>query len=99
MQIENAVLVATYGGSWQFNARVVNSHATAGLKEFVISVTMLDCTAASQESCTVIGQNKKRITTKIPPGQGRDISENLYFESAKPNGEIRWQYQITETRG
>lgn len=97
IKIENAVITPAYGGSYQFNARFVNTHPSIRLKEFVVSITMLDCQGES-DTCAVIGQADERITAKIPPGQARDISRNLFFSSADPTGTIRWQYKITRTR-
>ena len=102
IKIENAVIAPAYGGSYQFNARLVNAHPSILLKEFVISITMLDCPAEDDsdddDGCAVIGQTDERVNAKIPPGQARDISRNLFFSSADPAGTIRWQYKITETR-
>ena len=106
IKIENAVIAPAYGGSYQFNARLVNAHPSILLKEFVISITMLDCPGAQDDNggdngddgCAVIGQADERVNAKIPPGQARDISRNLFFSSAGPAGSIRWQYKITETR-
>ena len=102
IKIENAVIAPAYGGSYQFNARLVNAHPSILLKEFVISITMLDCPAADDSGgdngCTVIGQTDERVNAKIPPEQARDISRNLFFSGADPAGTIRWQYKITETR-
>ena len=94
--IENAVIAPAYGGSYQFNARLVNAHAAIQLKEFVISITMLDCDGGGE--CAVIGQADERVTAKIPPGQARDISRNLFFDGAAPAGTVKWEYKITETR-
>ncbi len=102
IQIENAVMTPAYGGSYQFNARLVNAHASILLKELVVSITMLDCRAKGDDlpddTCTVIGQTDERFDAKIPPGQARDISRNLFFSAANPTGAVRWQYQITATR-
>ena len=102
IKIENAVIAPAYGGSYQLNARLVNAHPSILLKEFVISITMLDCPASDDsgddDGCAVIGQTDERVNAKIPPGQARDISRNLFFSSADPAGMIRWQYKITETR-
>ena len=110
IQIENAVMLPAYGGSYQFNARLLNAHASILLKESVVSITMLDCWGQGDDApddapddmpddtCAVIGQTDERFDTKIPPGQARDISRNLFFSGAKPSGTVRWQYQITETR-
>lgn len=98
IKIENAVIAPAYGGSYQFNARLVNANPSILLKEFVISITMLDCPGDADDGCAVLGQTDARINAKIPPGQARDISRNLFFSSADPAGTVRWQYKITETR-
>jgi len=96
--IENAVIAPAYGGSYQFNARLVNTSEFILLKESVVSITMLDCTDDGDENCAVIGQARERINTKIPAGQARDISRNVFFSGATPVGTVRWNYVITETR-
>ena len=98
IKIENPVIAPAYGDSYQFNARLVNANPSVLLKEFVISITMLDCPGDSDDGCAVIGQADERINAKIPPGQARDISRNLFFSGADPAGIVRWQYKITETR-
>ncbi len=107
IKIENPVIAPAYGGSYQFNARLVNAHPSILLKELVVSITMLDCPGQGQGegenendagACAVIGQADERINARIPPGQARDISRNLFFSGAEPAGTIRWRYQVTETR-
>lgn len=102
IRIENAVITPAYGDSYQFNARLTNTHASILLKESALSVTMLDCAPGAgdfaDESCAVIGQAEVRINLKIPAGQSRDISKNVFFNNARPAGAVRWKYQIIETR-
>ncbi|MDA7957326.1 MAG: hypothetical protein MPK11_05780 [Gammaproteobacteria bacterium] len=103
IRIENAVITRAYGDSYQFNARLANTHASILLKESVLSITMLDCPHDSGDesgdaNCAVIGQSDLRINTKIPAGQSRDISKNVVFPDARPAGAVRWKYQIIETR-
>ena len=98
LKVENPVISPAYGGSYQFNARLVNAHPSIALREFVVSITMLDCPGDSNDGCAVIGQADARINTRIPPGQARDISRNLVFSGARPAGTLRWRYQIIETR-
>ncbi|MGR3984806.1 MAG: hypothetical protein OD817_06080 [Gammaproteobacteria bacterium] len=102
IRIENAVITPAYGDSYQFNARLTNTHASILLKESALSITMLDCPLGlddfADESCSVIGQSDLRINLKIPAGQSRDISKNVFFSDARPAGAVRWKYKIIETR-
>ena len=101
IEIENPVMMPAYGGAFRFNARLVNTHLSTTLKESTVSITMLDCPQDSDnndENCQVIGQQDQRIITKIPPGQARDVSRTLKFDSAKPKGNVRWKIIVTETR-
>ncbi len=101
IQIENPVMTPAYGGGFRFNARLVNTHQSTTLKESTASITMLDCPEGSgdiDDNCQVIGQQDERIIMRIPPGQARDVSRTLSFDSAKPKGTVRWQITITETR-
>ncbi len=98
VHIENVVVVPAYGGGYQFNARLVNSHPSVLLKESAISITLLDCADETQDNCQVIGQTDERVTLHIPAGQVRDISLALHFDTAEPKGHARWQYRISGTR-
>jgi len=101
IQIENPVMTPAYGGGFRFNARLLNTHPSATLKESTVSITMLDCpedAGDSNENCQVIGQQDQRVITKIPPGQARDVARTLKFDSANPKGSVRWKIIITETR-
>lgn len=98
ISIENAVITPGYGGSYQFNARLVNGNRDLLLKEAVVSITMLDCPHQSADDCAVIGQADERINIKIPAGQARDIARTVSFSGANPAGALRWQFKITETR-
>jgi len=98
IKIENAVMNPSYGGGYRFSARLINVNESVLLKESVVSITMLDCVGQEEDSCRVIGQNNARINILIPAGQARDVSLAMYFDAAKPSGEVRWKYQITETR-
>ncbi|MEM7194493.1 MAG: hypothetical protein AAF402_06055 [Pseudomonadota bacterium] len=102
--IENPVLTPAYGGSYQFAARLINQNTTALLKEVNISVTMLDCdsdTSATDSSfadCPVIGQSDLRLNVRVPAGQARDVSQNVFFENAQPKGAVEWRFQVNKTR-
>ncbi|MGI9311658.1 MAG: hypothetical protein ACR2P7_09060 [bacterium] len=99
IKIENAVMARAYGDSYQFNARLANASETTALKETVISITMLDCPPDDAGGdCAVIGQAHERLNVRIPPGQARDVSRNIFFRGATPHGTLRWRYRITETR-
>jgi hypothetical protein len=101
VEIENPVMTSAYGGGFRFNARLLNTHQSTTLKESTVSITMLDCpqdSGADDDNCQVIGQQDQRIIVKIPPGQARDVSRTLKFDSAKPRGNIRWKIIVTETR-
>jgi len=102
--IENAVITPAYGGGYQLNARLLNTNPEIQLKEAVVSITMLDCPAQvgdggdDGDGCAVIGQADERINIQIPAGQARDISRTVSFSGANPAGQLRWRFQITETR-
>jgi hypothetical protein len=101
VEIENPIMTPAYGGGFRFNARLLNTHQSTTLKESTLSITMLDCpqdSGDSDDSCQVIGQQDQRIIVKIPPGQARDVSRTLKFDSAKPRGNVRWKIIVTETR-
>ncbi|MXZ80297.1 MAG: hypothetical protein F4Z15_02785 [Gammaproteobacteria bacterium] len=96
--IENPVMTSGYRDGYTLNARLTNANEEATLRDSVISITMLDCTGSDGSECTVIGQEEERINLTIPPGQSRDISRNLSFESVTPKGTVRWEFKVTQTR-
>ncbi len=96
--IENPVLTPTYAEGYRFNARLFNSNQNHSLQELAISITMLDCVNDEPESCRVIGQDDERINVQIPPGQARDISRTLSFDSAAATGILKWEFKVTSTR-
>lgn len=102
VRIENAVVTPAYGNSYQFSARLVNTHDSILMKEASLSVTLLDCPAHAgaedDANCTIIGQRDLRVNIQIPAGQARDISENVFFHDASPAGNARWRYRVTATR-
>ena len=103
IKVENSIIRPAYGGSFRFNARLINTHESITLKETTISITMLDCAEEADDAtdgaaCQVIGQEDERIIMQIPPGQVRDIAQTLVFGSAKLRGTLRWRIKITGTR-
>ena len=96
--IENPVMTDAYGGGYRFSARLNNSNQDIALKESIVSITMLDCPDETEQGCTVIGQSEQRVSIIVPPTQSRDISRTLSFDSAKPSGIVKWQFNVTQTR-
>ena len=100
--IENPVMAESYGGSYRFSARINNTNDSIELRESVVSITMLDCPAGSddvsEDDCKVIGQEEERVNLRVPPAQTRDISKTISFGGAQPLGSVRWKFRITETR-
>ncbi len=96
--IENPVMIASYHGSYRFSARITNKNEETGLRESVVSITMLDCDDRETSGCRIIGQEEKRFAMPIPPLQSRDVSHTISFNSAKPTGDVRWEFRITRTR-
>ncbi len=96
--IENPVMTPGYREGYTLSARLINQNDSTTLRDSAISITMLDCTASDRSSCTVIGQEEERINLVIPPGQSRDLSRYVSFESVVPKGTIEWEFKVTQTR-
>lgn len=102
IQIQTPMMRPGYGDSYQFSARLLNTHGRLALREAVLRISMLDCPAGADQhadrECTLLGQAEPRVHVKIPPQQARDVSANVVFGAAKPSGALRWKYQLLETR-
>ena len=96
IEIENPVMVQSYGGSYRFNARLINNNADMSAKELAISITMLDC--EDEASCSVIGQREERVILQIPPGQARDLSRTVSFDNASSTKNLKWEHKVTEAK-
>ncbi|MYB34791.1 MAG: hypothetical protein F4X92_06650 [Gammaproteobacteria bacterium] len=96
--IENPVMTPGYRDGYTLSARLINQNDSATLRDSAISITMFDCLASDRSSCTVIGQEEERINLVIPPGQSRDLSRYVSFETVSPKGTVEWEFKVTQTR-
>jgi len=95
---ENMTVVPAYGGSYRITGRLSNSHENAEMREVTLGVSMLDCQAEST-NCQIVGQASERVGVRIPPGQARDFSVNIYFGEPRIGGEREWRFNLTNPRG
>lgn len=98
IRLEDTSMVPAYADSFTFSARLINTSPDAGLGEVLIGITMLDCPDAQSDQCLPLGGTEERVVVKIPPGQARDVTRNVYFQAARPKGVVKWRYQVLQTR-
>lgn len=96
--LEDASMAPAYADSYVFSARLVNSSDKASLSEAVIGIKMLDCPDADSDACLILGGTEERVVVRIPPGQARDVTRNIYFQAAKPRGVVKWRYRVLKTK-
>ena len=88
-------------GTYHFSGRITNNSQKFTLAQVELAVTVRDCVPNSTpRSCVTIGDTRETLYINVPPGQARDFDESLYFPGKKlaPNGELEWQYKISQTR-
>ncbi|NND00489.1 MAG: hypothetical protein HKN85_09940 [Gammaproteobacteria bacterium] len=96
--VENMIVAPAYGGSYRISGRLHNHNSQASLRETILTVFMLDCTAQTEDNCLVVGQQSERLNTRVPAGQARDFNINLYFGSPRIGGHQRWRFEIASAR-
>lgn len=86
-----------YGGSYRLTGRVKNNSGYA-VFEIEARIDVLDC--SDENHCDVVGEEKSRIGSFLPPGQVRDINDSVYFSppNTRVKGQFKWNYEITEIR-
>jgi hypothetical protein len=96
--VENTLVVPAYAGSYRITGRLINQDTSTDLKEITLSVAMQDCEDQSESACQIVGQAIKRINQRVPAGQARDFTTNIYFGEPRISGIIQWKFEVTDTR-
>ncbi len=95
IMVEGIAGTPSYGGDHRLTGRVKNNHASAELKELVVSIVMQDC---DDTGCDVVGQAEERVNLRVPAGQARDFSVTVYLGEPVISGTIDWNFTVTDTR-
>ncbi len=95
VMVQHVSSVPAYGGGYRITGRIGNHHSHVELKEVVLSIVVEDC---DDTGCQPVGQQEERINLRVPAGQVRDFSMNVYLGEVAISGTIGWQLTVTGTR-
>ena len=91
--------LATGAGRYSLVGRVRNKSRTDTLSTVTVAVTVKDCAG---RTCETLAQQTERIPVTIPPGQSRDIRDDVLLTPAPvTKGKFSWSHKIVsaESRG
>jgi hypothetical protein len=75
--------------------RARNNSSGFTLTGVELKLTMYDCI---DKGCETVGQTRKHLFLRVPPGQPRDFEETIYFSGLrKPRGKHEWRYEVLST--
>jgi hypothetical protein len=85
--------VELYSSFWTLQGIVNNSSAEKVANSLKVRIIIND---ESNEQILSVGDTIKEINElSIPPGQGRKISESLYFGKYPPRVGSKWSYKLS----
>ena len=85
-------------GRYAFAARIRNRSSAFTLSGIDVSVTIKDCVAGAP--CETTAQHVQHIRLTVPPGQSRDVRDEVVLEEAPiARGRFAWAHQIVSTEG
>lgn len=83
----------------QISGRIKNNSSKFTLSELGLKITLKDCiedTSSTESKCDIVGQSDTAIDTTVPPGQARDFSRNVDFDSeTRIRGKLSWYYTVS----
>lgn len=96
--------IAAKSSSYRITGRVLNNSETAEVLSFGLEVLAWDCTPETDTTeqrgydvkCVTIGEVEEQVFVEIPPGQARDIDDQVYFHGGKLNWHehMRWETRV-----
>src|SRR5690606_3377924 len=101
VQLEN-VRMTGGGAPFELSGRIEN-RSEAQLKSITVLVTRRDCYegALDPSGCTVLWQDRHRISVAIPPGEARDFSSSVWMRGAAPRarGAVEDSFAVVAASG
>ncbi len=100
VQMANVTLTPQRGtaGRYALAARVRNQSSAFTLSRIDVSVTIKDCVKVA--SCETTAHKVEHIRVAIPPGQSRDIRDDVVLWPVPvTRGRFAWSHQIVSTEG
>jgi hypothetical protein len=95
--------IAPKSSSYRITGRVINNSETAAVLSFSLEILARDCApeqgkeqSSSDEKCVTIGQVEEQVFVEIPPGQARDIDDQVYFHGGRLHwsDHMRWETKV-----
>jgi hypothetical protein len=85
---------------YQMSGRITNQSPTYTLRQVTVVVTMKECAGeSSSRECRAIDAVEKTIYLDLPPGQGVDFNESVYFsdDQVPSHSHPEWECAITQS--
>lgn len=95
--------IVAKSSSYRITGRVLNNSEDAAVLSFGLEVLAWDCTPEESNEqrgydvkCVTIGQVEEQVFVDIPPGQARDIDDQVYFHGGTLNWNehMRWETNV-----
>ena len=105
VEISKVNVVGAYAGSFALSARVFNRSLTSSLSELTLTISLDDCSDASEndqdrdQQCQSLGSSTVQVAVNIPANEARDFQVNLSFPSAMVRGSARWRVEPVSAIG
>lgn len=99
IEFVDLALRPSYGRGWyRLVGRVRNRSPRYTLRELRLKLVMRDCRRVGD--CEIVGETDEAVYLSVPPGQAREIDEDVHFyDLGPPRGKYQWEYSVTEIVG
>lgn len=86
----------SYGSFHSLSGRIRNDSFMDTLIELYLTVTIQDC--LGKADCETVGEQEHIVSLAIPPRQGRDVSESIFFKGIESRrGTARDYFRVKNT--
>lgn len=83
-----------YGSDYRLTGRVKNNSKHT-ITAITVKVSISDCDSGGR--CDVVGDKQEECYLRIPPGQARDLNEDLFMDQGTEiRNTMQWDYSIPD---
>jgi hypothetical protein len=94
LDFEDMRLGKGYGDNFHLTGRV-NNNSQFTITAITVKVSISDCDSSGH--CDVVGDKQEESYLRIPPGQARDLNENLFMDQGTEiRNTMQWNYSIPD---
>ena len=94
LDFEDMRLARAYGDDYRLTGRVKNNSQLT-ITAITVKVSISDCDSSGH--CDVVGDKQEECYLRIPPGQARDLNENLFMgQGTEIRKTMQWNYSIPD---